>query len=136
MPREGWEAEERNKILSLVNAVPTAIASKDARGILEIYDTHNPKFSAFEDAPHYLERVDGQGFRKFVDGLADLEFSSMDRQDVRVDFLARSVAVVTGIDDWETRGHGKTSRGRSRFTIVFWKKGRWKIIHEHFTKLK
>ncbi len=121
--------------MSLVKTVPSAIESKDAKTILEIYDTYNPKFSTFEDDPHYSERVDGRRFRKFIGGLADLESASIDRKDVRVDLLSSNVAVVTGIDDWEARQEGKTTKARSRFTIVFWKKGGWKVIHEHFTRL-
>ena len=55
---------------------------------------------------------------------------------MRVDFLAKNVAVVTGIDDWTSRKGGKTFGGRSRFTIVFLKGRSWKVIHEHFTKIK
>ncbi len=130
-----WETTERKKILALVNAVPAAITSKDTKRILEIYDTHNQRFYTFEDDPHYLERVDGRRFREFIGGLADLELSSIERKDVRVDLLSRNVAIVTGFDDWEAKQKGKTTKARSRFTIIFWKKGRWKVIHEHFTRL-
>jgi hypothetical protein len=131
-----WETAERKKILLLVNAVPAAIKSKDAKRILEIYDTYNPMFCTFEDDPRYSERVDGRRFRKFIGGLADLESTSIDRRDVRVDLLSKNVAVVTGMDDWKAKLRGKTTKARSRFTIVFWKKGGWKVIHEHFTRLE
>ena len=62
----GREAEEKEKILSLVYAVPNAIDRKDAKKILSIYDTTNPKFTTFEDDPSYLERVDGARFRRFI----------------------------------------------------------------------
>jgi hypothetical protein len=136
MPSTTSEAEEKEKVLSLVLAVPNAIDHKDAKKILSIYDTTNPKFSTFEDDPSYLERVDGARFRKFIGELANLEASSIDRKDVRIDFLARNVAVVTGIDDWTSRRGGKAIGGRSRFTIILLKGRSWKIIHEHFTKIK
>ncbi len=136
MTRDSWETDERKKVLSLVRAVPAAIAAKDVKAILEVYDTNNPKFCTFEDDPHYLERVDGEGFRKFVGGLAEVDSASIDREDVRVDFLGRAVAVVTGMDVWETKQSSKITKGRSRFTIVLWKKGKWKVIHEHFTRLE
>ncbi len=136
MTRDSWETDERKRVLSLVRAVPAAIAAKDVKTILEVYDTNNPKFCTFEDDPHYLERVDGEGFRKFLGGLGEVDSASIDREDVRVDFLDRAVAVVTGTDVWETKQSSKITKGRSRFTIILWKKGKWKVIHEHFTRLE
>lgn len=136
MPSKDWKTQERGKVLSLVSEVPKSIDRKDPERILEIYDTHNPRFSTFEDDPDYLERVDGAAFRRFVGGLAKLQSSSIQRKDVRVDLLAKNVALVTGMDDWTSRKDNKTTKGRSRFTIVFQKKGTWKVVHEHFTRIR
>jgi ketosteroid isomerase-like protein len=136
MQSSKWEEEERAQVLSLVRAVPKAIERKDVKEILEIYDTHNPKFCTFEDDPDYLERVNGSTFRKFVGGLAKLDSSSIDRKDLKVDFLARNVALVTGIDDWTSRKDDKVIGGRSRFTILLQKNRKWRVVHEHFTKIK
>lgn len=128
--------KERRAILSLVMTVPKLIDSKDADAILGIYDTHDPLFCTFEDTPENQDRVSGAQFRKFIGGLSELESSSIKRRDVRVDFVARDVAVVSGMDDWKSRKGGKETKGVSRFTIVFRKKqGRWRVIHEHFTKI-
>lgn len=117
-------------------AVPRAIDTKDTEKILTIYDTKDPGFCTFEDAPDLLGRVDGPRFRKFIGGLRKLESSSTARKDLRVDLVTRNVAVVTGMDDWETKVDGKVTKGTSRFSIVFRKKnGKWKVIHEHFTKV-
>jgi ketosteroid isomerase-like protein len=137
-PRKGWEeeGEEKRRVVSLVKAVPKAIDTKDKEKILRIYDTYDPMFCSFEDTPDFLGRVDGPKFREFIDGLGKLESSSIARKDIRVDFVARNVAVATGMDDWESRINGKVTRGVSRFSIVFRKKdGEWKVIHEHFTKI-
>ncbi len=137
-PRKGWEeeGEEKRRVVSLVKAVPKAIDTKDKEKILKIYDTYDPMFCSFEDTPDFLGRVDGPKFREFIDELGKLESSSIARKDIRVDFIARNVAVATGIDDWESRISGKVTRGVSRFSIVFRKKsGEWKVIHEHFTKI-
>lgn len=128
--------DEKGKVLSLVHEVPELIGRKDVKRILEIYDTRNPLFRTFEDDSEYLEKVDGEAFRRFVGGLAKLESSSIQRKDVRVDLLARNVALATGIDDWTSKKDNKTTRGRSRFTIVFRKNGTWKVIHEHFTRIR
>ena len=136
MPRTETEGQEKRKIVALANAVPRAIESKDKETILKIYDSHNPKFSTFEDTPDFLGLVNGFKFRKFIDGIGKLEASSINRNDVRVNFVSGKVAIVTGLDDWWTRLDGKVTKGVSRFTIIFWKKnGRWRIIHEHFTKI-
>jgi hypothetical protein len=136
LPPKRWEEEEKRRVVSLVRAVPKAIDTKDKEKILKIYDTHNSKFCTFEDTPDFLGRVDGIRFRKFIDDLGKLESSSIVRKDLRVDFVARNVAVVTGMDDWRSRVNGKTTKGVSRFSIVFRKKDdKWKVIHEHFTKI-
>ena len=136
MPLKEWEEEERREVVSLVRAVPKAINAKDTNKILEIYDTQDQGFCTFEDTPDFLNRVDGPRFRKFIDGLGKLESSSIDRKDIRVDFVARNVAVVTGMDDWQSKIDGKVTKGVSRFSVVFRKKnGKWKVIHEHFTKI-
>jgi ketosteroid isomerase-like protein len=136
MSRKGWEEEERKRIVSLVRRVPKAIDAKDKKKILEIYDSHDPNFCTFEDTPDFLGRVDGAKFREFVDGLSNLESSSISRRDIRVDLVSRNIAIVTGIDDWQSKMDGKVTKGISRFTIVFRKKkGDWKVIHEHFTKI-
>lgn len=119
-----------------MKAVPKAIDLKDKDKILGIYDSHDPRFCTFEDTPEFLGRVDGAKFREFVDGLGKLESSSISRRDIRVDFVAKNVAVVTGMDNWTSRMNGKDMGGVSRFTIVFRKKGgKWRVIHEHFTKI-
>lgn len=131
-----WREKERRSVLSLVMAVPKAIDSKDKDAVLRVYDTYDPLFCTFEDTPDRQDRVDGVQFRKFIEGLGNLESSSIDRKDVRVDLITRNVAVVSGMDDWESRQDGKEIKGVSRFTIVFRKKkGEWKAIHEHFTKI-
>jgi ketosteroid isomerase-like protein len=136
MPPKGWEEEEKRRILSLVKAVPKAIDAKDEEKILKIYDTHDPRFSTFEDTPDFLGRVDGARFRRFIGDLGKLESSSITRKDLRVDFVDRNVAVVTGMDDWRSKVDGKETKGVSRFSMVFRKKnGKWKVIHEHFTKI-
>jgi hypothetical protein len=136
MPRKGWEEQERKRIISLVKAVPKAIDEKDKAKILRIYDSHDPGFSTFEDTPDFLGRVDGVKFREFIDGLSKLESSSIARRDLRVDFGSKKVAIVTGMDDWQSKMNGKVTKGISRFTIVFRKKkGNWKVLHEHFTKI-
>ena len=126
--------EEREKILSRVMAVPEAISTKKKSRILQVYDSFDPKFSAFEDVPDY-SLVDGSRFRRFIEELSEIKSASIDRQNVRLDFLARDVAVVTGVDDWRIETGGGVSKGRSRFTIVFWRRGSWKVIHEHFTRI-
>ena len=117
-------------------AVPKAIDSKDKKTILRIYDTYDPSFCTFEDTPENQNRIDGEEFREFVDGLGQLDSSSIDRKDVRVDLIADDVAVVSGMDTWSSSMKGKETKGISRFSIVFRrKKGEWKVIHEHFTKV-
>jgi len=136
MPPKGWEEEEKRRVVSLARAVPKAIDTKDKKKILKIYDSHDPRFCTFEDTPDFLGRVDGPRFRKFIDELGKLESSSIARKDLRVDLVARNVAVVTGMDDWQSKINGKETKGVSRFSIVFRKKkGKWKVIHEHFTKI-
>jgi len=136
MPSDDWEKEGKQEVLTLVYAVPEAIDHKDLKRILEVYDTHNPNFSTFEDDPDYQERVNGVSFRRFIKGIAKLESSYIERKDVRVDILARNVALVTGIDDWTSKKSSEITKGRSRFTIVFQKNETWKVIHEHFTRIK
>lgn len=127
---------DRNEVLALVKAVPRAIDHKDVKSILAIYDTDNPRFTTFEDDPEYLERVDGVAFKRFIEGIGKLQSSSIQRKDVRADILSDSVALVTGIDDWSSKRDNKVTKGRSRFTIVFQKiGGKWKVVHEHFTKI-
>jgi len=117
-------------------AVPKAIDARDKETILGIYDTRDPSFCTFEDTPENQNRIDGAEFRKFIDGLGLLESSSIDRNDVRVDLVANDVAIVSGKDIWSSRISGKDTKGVSRFSIVFRKKkGEWKVIHEHFTKI-
>jgi ketosteroid isomerase-like protein len=136
MPRRGWEADEKRKIVSLVRTVPKAIQAKDKIKILRIYDTHDPMFCTFEDTPDFLGRVDGPKFREFIGELEKLESSSIIRKDIRVDFVSRKIAIVTGMDDWRSKLDGRETKGISRFTIVFKKKkDEWKVIHEHFTKI-
>jgi ketosteroid isomerase-like protein len=136
MPRKGWEEEEKRRVVSLVRAVPKAIDAKDKKKILKIYDSHDPRFCTFEDTPDFVGRVDGPKFREFIEGLGKLESSSITRKDIRVDFVSRKIAIVTGMDDWQSKQAGKETKGVSRFTIVFRKKkGEWKVIHEHFTKI-
>jgi hypothetical protein len=134
MPEAEWEGEERKRILSLVRLVSKAIEKKDAESILPVYDTYDKNFCTFEDTVPY-SRVDGAQFRNFVRGLANLQSASIDRQDVRVDFITRNVAIVTGMDDWEIKQNNNSIKGRSRFTIVFRKRRAWKAIHEHFTRI-
>jgi len=136
MPGKGWEEKERKKIVSLVRSVPKAIDSKDKKKILKIYDSNDPIFCTFEDTPDFLGRVDGAKFREFIDGLSKLESSSISRRDLRVDFASKRIAIVTGMDDWQSKMDGKVTNGVSRFTIVLRKnEGNWKVIHEHFTKI-
>jgi len=136
MAAKGWEEEEKRRVMSLVRVVPKAIEKKNIEKIFEIYDTHDPRFSTFEDTPAFLGLMDGPKFRIFVKNLRKLESSSIHRKEIRVVFAARSVAIVTGMDDWRSRQNGKETKGISRFTIVLRKKKKeWKIIHEHFTKV-
>jgi ketosteroid isomerase-like protein len=136
MPRKGWEEKEKKRIVSLIRAVPKAIDAKDKKKILKIYDSHDPNFCTFEDTPDFLGLVDGAKFREFIDGLSKLESSSISRRDLRVDFVSKRIAIVTGMDDWQSKMESKVTKGVSRFTIVLRKsKGNWKIIHEHFTKI-
>jgi ketosteroid isomerase-like protein len=136
MAAKGWEEEEKRRVLSLVRAVPKAIEKKNTEKILKIYDTNDPRFCTFEDTPDFLGLMDGPKFRRFVKDLRKLESSSIHREEIRVVFAARSVAIVTGMDDWRSRQNGKETKGISRFTIVLRKKKReWKVIHEHFTKV-
>jgi len=128
------QEEERQKILSRVMAVPEAISTKNKSRILKMYDSFNPKFSSFEDVPDY-SLVDGSRFRRFIEELSEIKSASIDRQKVRLDFLAKDVALVTGVDDWRIETRGRVSKGRSRFTIIFWRRGTWKVIHEHFTRI-
>src|SRR5437867_2756120 len=126
--------EERQQILSRVMAVPEAISTRNKNRILKVYDSFNPKFSSFEDVPDY-SLVDGSRFRRFIEELAEIKSASIDRQNIRLDFLAKDIALVTGVDDWRIEKGGRVSRGRSRFTIIFWKRGSWRVIHEHFTRI-
>jgi ketosteroid isomerase-like protein len=129
------ERREKRKILSIVNAVPKAISAKDTKLILSIYDTEDAKFCTFEDIPPY-SRINGTQFRNFINNLANLESSSIKRRDLRIDLITSDVAVVTGIDDWKIKQKNVETMGKSRFTIIFQKKGpTWKVVHEHFTNL-
>jgi ketosteroid isomerase-like protein len=136
MPRKGWEEKESKRIVSLIMAVPEAIDAKDKKKILKIYDSNDPSFCTFEDTPDFPGRVNGAKFREFIDGLSKLESSTITRNDLRADFLSKKIAIVTGMDDWQSKTDGKVTKGVSRFTIVLRKKkGSWKVIHEHFTKI-
>lgn len=126
-------------ILRLVSSISKAITSNNSRMILAIYDTRDPRFCTFEDAPEYPLRVNGAKFEDFISELvseARAERLKIDKRDVRADFLSRNVAVVTGFENLQAIRNGKTTKARSRFTIVLWKKRKkWKVIHEHFTRI-
>lgn len=126
-------------ILRLVASISRAITSNNSKMILAVYDTRDPKFSTFEDTPGYPLRVNGAKFEEFVSELVSesrAERLKIDKRDVRVDFLGRNVAVVTGFENLQAIRNDKTIKARSRFTVVMWKKRKkWKVIHEHFTRI-
>src|SRR5438093_11618632 len=124
--------EERQKILSRVMAVPEAISTKNKSRILKMYDSFNTKFSSFEDVPDYSV-VAGSRIKKFIEELSEIKSASIDRQKVRLDFLAKDVALVTGVDDWRIETRGRVSKGRSRFTNIIRRRGTRKVIHEPLT---
>lgn len=122
-----------------MSSISKAIISNDGGMILSTYDTRDPKFCTFEDTPEYPLRVSGNKFEEFISELLNesrAQHLRLDKRDVRVDFLSRNVALATGLENIQTTRNGLTTKTRSRFTIVLWKKrSRWKVIHEHFTRI-
>lgn len=139
MLQRSWETKEKKVILRLVSSISKAIESNDSRTILAVYDTRDPKFCTFEDTPEYLHRVNGAKFEEFISKLVSESKAGrlkIEKRDVRVDFLDRKVAVVTGFENVQVIRNRRTTKARSRFTIVLWKNGeKWKVIHEHFTRI-
>ena len=139
MQQRSWETTEKRTIRRLVSSISKAIMSHDGSVILTAYDTRDPKFCTFEDTPDYPLRVNGAKFEEFIDALVSESNAGrlkIDKTDIRVDFVRRDVAVVTGLENVQTIRHGKRTKSRSRFTIVLWKKrNKWKVIHEHFTRI-
>jgi ketosteroid isomerase-like protein len=108
--------------------------ARDTATLLRIYATRDRRFTTFEDHPPYT-RLDGDAFRRFLAGLAEVGAIRVDRGDLRIDLFGK-VAVATGVEPWELVAQRKAERGVSRFTMVLLRQGRrWRVVHEHFTRL-
>jgi Calcium/calmodulin dependent protein kinase II Association. len=129
------EELEKEKIKSLITSLADAVAKKDLNFILSIYDTSNPLFSTYEDGKDYT-LFNGEKFRKFLQELNYIDELSIQCSNIQVNLLTKDIAIVTGIDKWQTKEGEKVENGQSRFSIVLKKaKDKWKIIHEHFTRI-
>lgn len=113
--------------------------SKEIEGIPDFFDD---KFTKFGDSPPYDRRELERALM-----LEQLQFASISDYDFKIDDLKIDVVGETAIatfalqstgmivDDYSFRG--TTINNRSRVTIVFKKdkKGGWKMLHQHFSKM-
>ncbi|HEX9677734.1 YybH family protein [Nitrososphaera sp.] len=113
--------------------------SKEIEGIPDFFDD---KFTKFGDSPPYdrreLERALMLEQLQFA-SISDYDFKI---EDLKVDVIGETAVATfvlqsTGmiVDDYSFRG--TTINNRSRVTIVFKKdkNGRWKMLHQHFSKM-
>ena len=123
-----------SKIRALLERIPEAIKQGDIQAILREYDLDDKRFSTFEDVPPYT-RLTAAHFARFLEELSDLSDVNIKRYGQRIDLFG-DFAVATGYDRWSFALKRQQMEGTSRFTIVLHRKeGRWKVVHEHFTKI-
>jgi ketosteroid isomerase-like protein len=113
--------------------------SKEIEGIPDFFDD---KFTKFGDSPPYDRRELERALM-----LEQLQFASISDYDFKIEDLKVDVVTETAIatfvlqstgmivDDYSFRG--TVINNRSRVTIVFKKdkKGGWKMLHQHFSKV-
>lgn len=113
--------------------------SKEIENITDFFDD---KFTKFGDSPPYDKR---ELERALV--LEQLQFASISDYDFKIDCLSVDVVGETAVasfmlqstgmivDDYSFRGTAIDNK--ARVTIVFKKdkKGMWKMLHQHFSKM-
>jgi ketosteroid isomerase-like protein len=113
--------------------------SKEIEGIPDFFDEN---FTKFGDSPPYDRRDIERALM-----LEQLQFASISDYDFKIEDLKVDVIAETAIatfvlqstgmivDDYSFRG--TAINNRSRVTIVFKKdkKGGWKMLHQHFSKV-
>jgi ketosteroid isomerase-like protein len=113
--------------------------SKEIQNIEEFLDS---RFTKFGDAPPY----DRRDFERAL-MLEQLHFASLSDYDFKIEnlntevmgdvALATFLLEVTGmiIDDYSFRGTSVKSKSRVTIVLQKDKKGRWKMVHQHLSKL-
>jgi ketosteroid isomerase-like protein len=113
--------------------------SKEIEKIEEFLD---PRFTKFGDSPPYDRRDFGRALM-----LEQLHFASLSDYDFKIEnlntevmgdvALATFLLEVTGmiIDDYSFRGTSVKSKSRVTIVLQKDKKGRWKMVHQHLSKL-
>lgn len=132
------ESDERT-IGNIIHKYFEIAKSKEIEGIPDFFDD---KFTKFGDSPPYDRRELERALM-----LEQLQFASISDYDFKIEDLkvdvvgeisiATFVLQSTGmiVDDYSFRG--TAINNRSRVTIVFKKdkKGGWKMLHQHFSKV-
>lgn len=132
-------ATDSSSIQDLIYKYFQIAKSKEIEGIPDFFDD---KFTKFGDSPPYdrreLERALMLEQLQFA-SISDYDFKI---EDLKVDVIGETAVATfvlqsTGmiVDDYSFRG--TTINNRSRVTIVFKKdkNGRWKMLHQHFSKM-
>jgi ketosteroid isomerase-like protein len=113
--------------------------SKEIQNIEEFLDS---RFTKFGDAPPY----DRRDFERAL-MLEQLHFASLSDYDFKIEnlnteimgdvALATFLLEVTGmiIDDYSFRGTSVKSKSRVTIVLQKDKKGQWKMVHQHLSKL-
>jgi len=127
------------KIRDLIYDYFQLAKTKEIEKIEEFLD---PGFTKFGDSPPY----DRRDFERAL-MLEQLQFASLSDYDFKIEDLkteimgdsaiATFVIQITGmiVDDYSFRGTAINNRSRATIVLKKDKNGRWKIIHQHLSKL-
>jgi hypothetical protein len=125
--------------LKVKNFIYTYFQLAQSKEIQEFLDS---RFTKFGDAPPY----DRRDFERAL-MLEQLHFASLSDYDFKIEnlntevmgdvALATFLLEVTGmiIDDYSFRGTSVKSKSRVTIVLQKDKKGRWKMVHQHLSKL-
>ena len=132
-------ATDSAKIRDIIYSYFELAKTKEIEKIEEFID---PSFTKFGDSPPY----DRRDFERAL-MLEQLQFASLSDYDFKIEDLktevmgdvaiATFVLQVTGmiVDDYSFRGTAINNKARATIVLRKDKNGRWKMIHQHLSKL-
>jgi ketosteroid isomerase-like protein len=132
-------ATDSAKIRDIIYSYFELAKTKEIEKIEEFID---PSFTKFGDSPPY----DRRDFERAL-MLEQLQFASLSDYDFKIEDLktevmgdvaiATFVLQVTGmiVDDYSFRGTAINNKARTTIVLRKDKNGRWKMVHQHLSKL-
>ncbi len=127
------ETSDAARIRKRIDQISNGLAIRRLRDITAAYALNDSRFSAFEDRAPF-RRLGGKSLKHLFKEVEEMDQVTDKKNGVKVNIFG-DVGLATGYEDWSTVKGGVRTRAKSRFTMLFIRKGGdWFVIHEHFTR--